>query len=192
MIYRTALRLIGRSSWAAPAEGADPLIALAADVAARTPAVEHMNPGVLAALLTLETRRIMLFDVREPREYAVGHLANAVLVPPRARDTLRGVQDALSCRPETELAVFYCAVGVRSSAVAALFCRTSERDGARSSLRIANLAGGLFRWANEDRAMLNAHGETKNVHPFNRHWGQFLLTSQTRLARAPAANAADV
>jgi rhodanese-related sulfurtransferase len=180
MIYRTALRIIGRPAWAAPAPGDDPLRDMATDVAARYPDVEQVTPTALAMLLTAEPDRIMLFDVREPPEFTVSHLPSAVLVPPRTHVALSKVQDALARQPAVEVVVFYCSVGVRSSALASHVYRASDGNGTRPVPRIANLAGGLFRWVNDGRPLVNGQdcGATTAVHPFNRHWGQFLLKRQ--------------
>jgi general secretion pathway protein G len=159
---------------------------MAADVAQRHPDINHMLPTTLASKLTL-TAKIALFDVREPREFAISHLAHAVLVPPRGASALQIVRDTLAQRPEVEWAVFYCAVGVRSSALASQFMHGS----ANRDIGVANLAGGLFRWANEGRPLVNEHGPTTTVHPFNRHWGRFVLPivaseqSGGRAARSP-------
>ncbi len=171
MIYRTALRLMGRSAWATPALGDDPLRDMAADVASRHPDIDHILPAALAARLAAAPVKIVLFDVREPREFAVSHVANAVRVPTRGESALQVVRDTLARRQEAEWAVFYCAVGVRSSVLASrLLGVLGQRN-----IRVANLTGGLFRWTNEGRPLVNAEGATKAVHPFNRHWAQFLV-----------------
>jgi rhodanese-related sulfurtransferase len=188
MIYRTALRLTGRSAWANPSIGDDPLREMAADVARRHPDIDHILPTTLALKIAAAKINIVLFDVREPREYAVSHLADAVLVPPRSAAALAIVRATLAQRPATEWAVFYCAIGVRSSALASQFMQVSDIYGPGQDIGqdigqgigIANLAGGLFRWANDDRPMVNAEGATPLVHPFNRHWRRFLVQHPTR------------
>jgi rhodanese-related sulfurtransferase len=179
MLYRMALRLIGRPAWAAPAPGDDPLRDLAADVAARTPDIDHMAPVSLSALLAAHPDRIMLFDVREPCEFDVSHLLNANLIPPKSRNALKQVQDALAGRPDTELALFYCAVGVRSSALASRLRPLDIPGDAVRELKLVNLAGGLFRWANEGLPLVDTNGPTHAVHPFNHHWKQFLTRTAT-------------
>jgi rhodanese-related sulfurtransferase len=170
MIYRTALWLTGRSAWTTPTPGDDPLRDMAADVASRHPDIDHMLPMTLASRLAAAPGKIVLFDVREAPEFAVSHLADATLVPPQAPSALQVVQETLAQRPDAKCAVFYCAVGVRSSALASQFIREADnRD-----IRVANLAGGLFRWANEGRPLRNDQGTTTAAHPFNRHWGRFL------------------
>jgi rhodanese-related sulfurtransferase len=179
MIYRTALRLIGRSAWAAPAVGDDPLRDMAADIARRHPGIDHMLPSTLAAKLATTPASIVLFDVREPREFAVSHLAGAVLVSPRGASALEVVRETLALHPEAECAVFYCAVGVRSSALASRFMLASDR----SNIGVANLEGGLFRWANDGRPLVDGEGATTAVHLFNRHWSRFLAQGMSTLGR---------
>ncbi|MGE5481701.1 MAG: rhodanese-like domain-containing protein [Bacteroidota bacterium] len=74
-----------------------------------------------------------LVDVREPDEYAAGHIPGARLVP----------LNALLARPREHLraddVVFVCAVGVRS----ALAC---EMAAAIGLTRIYNLEGGTEAW----------------------------------------------
>ena len=171
MIYRTALRLMGRSAWVDPASGDDPLSAMTADVVARHPAIEHWWSADLAALLATNPERVALFDVRQPAEFAISHLPAAQLVVPGGGSSMAMVLAALKARPDTEVAVFYCAVGVRSSALA----NRVQRAGLMPTLRVVNLAGGLFGWANSGRAMTNADGTTRAIHSFNRHWQRFLV-----------------
>jgi rhodanese-related sulfurtransferase len=162
---------MGRSVWAIPASGDDPLRDMATDTAHRHPDIEHMQPAALALKLVVAPEKIILFDVREPREFAVSHLAHAISVPPRRASALKLVQETLARRPEVEWALFYCAVGVRSSTLASQLGPASSNR----NVRAGNLVGGVFRWANEGRPLVNAEGATAAVHPFNRHWGRFLV-----------------
>jgi rhodanese-related sulfurtransferase len=173
MFYATALRLMGRPAWARPAPGPDPLRDVAADVAARHPQVAHLSPAEVAARLLEFPRHTIVFDVREPYEYAVSHIGGAHLMPPGA--TVDAVRQAFAAAwrqpPSAGLAIFYCAVGVRSSALASR-CQVALS----SDIKLANLAGGVFRWSNEARSLTSATGATTAVHPYNRHWSRFLAT----------------
>ncbi len=75
-----------------------------------------------------------LVDVREPNEYAAGHIPKARLVP----------LSKFLARPRehvaTEPVVFVCQVGVRS----ALACEMAAAIGLR---RVYNLEGGTSAWA---------------------------------------------
>ena len=174
LIYRTALRLMGRHAWVTPAVGSDPLRDMATDVSRRWSNVPHLTTVDVAAQLSSRQNRIVLFDVREPEEFAVSRLRGARSLPPHSRKA--PLQEAIGLCPPVELVVFYCAVGVRSSAMANRWHQEADdRD-----ILVANLAGGLFRWANEGRPLVNDQGVTTAVHPFNRHWSQFLVSKDDR------------
>ncbi|MCY2960139.1 MAG: rhodanese-like domain-containing protein [Planctomycetota bacterium] len=79
---------------------------------------------------------LQLVDVREPREWAIGHLPGSVLIP---RGELAGRCAELDpARP----VVCICHHGVRSLHAAALLS-------ARGFAHVFDLAGGLERWALE-------------------------------------------
>jgi rhodanese-related sulfurtransferase len=163
--YRTALRLSGRPAWAEPAPGADPLRELAADIARRAPETAQMAPSELAGRLADRPGAILLLDVRTPAEFAVSHLAGAILA---TTDSVRTtIKTAPDLHPDIELVVVYCAVGIRSNAAV-----TSCRD--LIGAPVVNLAGGLFRWSNERRPMVDGSGPVNVVHPYNPHWRRFL------------------
>jgi rhodanese-related sulfurtransferase len=178
MMYRTALRLMGRHAWATPALSSDPLRDMAADASRRWPGIRHLPTAEAATQLALRPDRIVLLDVRKPDEFAVSRLEGAQLCAPGAMRAPWG--QAIALRPQVELVLFYCAVGVRSSTMAERWRR--EADG--QNIVVANLSGGLFRWANECRPLFDDQGPTNAVHPFNRHWGQFLSTQVPKTTKA--------
>ena len=73
---------------------------------------------------------VVLVDVREPSEFAAGHIEGAVLVPLSSFDP--------AALPQGQL-VLYCAVG-RRSAVAAESCRKAGVP------VLGHLGGGLQEW----------------------------------------------
>jgi rhodanese-related sulfurtransferase len=74
-----------------------------------------------------------LVDVREPAEYAAGHIPGARLVP--LSDFLARPREHV----ERDPVVFVCAVGVRS----AVACEMAAAIGLR---RVYNLEGGTVAW----------------------------------------------
>jgi hypothetical protein len=77
-----------------------------------------------------------------------------------------------------EKAIFYCSVGYRSSAVVARLQRHKPDSG--KTPQLFNLEGSLFKWANEEREMVNCQNEpTPYCHPYSAFWG-LLLNSQLR------------
>ena len=94
---------------------------------------------------------LMILDIREESEYALGHIENAVLVP---RGTLEGAADTHYKKRHLELCqarerpiVVYCATGGRSAmAVATLRAMGFER--------VYNLLGGIELWEADENPVI--------------------------------------
>ncbi len=94
---------------------------------------------IFPAEVSLWLRRgAQLIDIREPAEYAGGHLPGAVNIP------LAGLKPtpALSSAP----VVLVCASGSRSAQAAALLLETGHSD-------VAHLLGGTIGWMREGRGV---------------------------------------
>jgi rhodanese-related sulfurtransferase len=145
------------------------------DVAKRHSSLVHMSTAYLSARLGAD-REVVLFDVREESEHAVSHLEGAIRVDPGIwRSTfLSRFRHALGGKT----VVFYCSVGVRSSALAESVKNDLISAGAKV---VANLEGGIFAWHNEKRALVNSRGPTTYVHPYDTYWGRLL--TRPELAR---------
>lgn len=102
----------------------------------------------------------LLLDVRQPGEHAVSSIPGAVATLP---DTPADAVLATHAPAPGTLIVCACSVGLRSARQAALLVAGGWSE-------VANLRGGLFRWALEGRA-LNGRA---CVHPFNAAWGMLL------------------
>ena len=63
--------------------------------------------------------------------------------------------------------VVYCSVGYRSS-------RLVARLQQAGCTNVFNLEGSIFQWANEDRRLERDGQPVKEVHPYNRTFGQLL------------------
>ncbi len=155
------------------------------------PAIEAAHPGVpwidtasLAADLTQAPRPILL-DVREEAEFAVSHLEGAHRISPNLAERLSSPDgDAIWANLRQRLhlesndhVVVYCSVGYRSAALGqALIAR---------GVRVRNLLGGLFQWANEGRPLVRQRNRQQQtatrVHPYDQTWGRFLEANR----RAP-------
>lgn len=87
----------------------------------------------------------VLIDVREPEEYAAGHLPGAVNLPRGVLEFRIEAHPALACRTSPELAdrdrplVLYCLTGGRS----ALATESLQRLG---FTRVRSLSGGVTAW----------------------------------------------
>jgi len=99
-----------------------------------------------------EDDEVLILDVREESEYAMGHIENAVLVP---RGTLEGAADPTYKLHNQELCVarerpivVYCASGGRSALAAA----TLKQMG---FMLVYNLLGGIELWHAEDNPVIS-------------------------------------
>lgn len=130
--------------------------------------VGHLSTSALADMVRGEGN-VLLFDVREPEEFAVSHIPGAQRVDPGTSRTafLQRYRDKVADR----VVVFYCSVGVRSSQMAQAVQAGLEKKGAKN---VFNLDGGVFGWHNEKRPLENAKGETPYVHPYDSRWGKLV------------------
>ena len=112
--------------------------------------------------------RILLFDVREPVEYAQSRIPGALRVPPEA--TAAAVLAEHGARMVGATVVLYCAVGWRSGLMLQVIRQAAAEAPAASFL---NLRGGIFRWHAEGRPLEFGPGAA-GVHPFDSAWGRLL------------------
>lgn len=164
VVALSLLATLGGCSWG----GVPALERVERAVAARYD-LPQLEPQDLARELDDSPGDVLLLDVRSPEEYAVSHLKGALRVDPEA-----AAQEVVE-RWGSELAgrrvVLYCAVGVRS---AGLGERIEEAALAAGAASVSNLSGGIFRWRNEGRPLVDAAGPTPYVHPFSSRWSRLL------------------
>lgn len=132
--------------------------------------VPQISTADFAAARADSATALLVFDTRDPDEFAVSHLPGAIPVDPDidGETFLAQFGDSLDGRR----VVFYCSVGWRSSAV---LSRVVEGARERGALSLANLRGGLFQWYNEGRPVVDAAGETDAIHPFGEMWEGLLV-----------------
>ncbi len=123
----------------------------------------HTVPEIQVQQLVADTSGVVLLDAREPKEFAVSHLANALHV---------GYDDfKLSTIPDSVAKnrpiVVYCSVGYRSEKV-------TEQLRAAGYTQVSNLYGGIFEWVNQGNPVVDDQGATKRVHAYSRSWGVWL------------------
>lgn len=106
-------------------------------MAASSPQEPFKRINVEEAQQLIESGNVELIDVRQPAEYAMGHIHGAKLIPVDALFERMG--DVADDRD----VVFYCAVGVRS----ALAC---EIGAAMGLTRCHNVEGGFDAWTAAD------------------------------------------
>lgn len=118
-------------------------------VAAARSAIEEIPAAELSRRVAAGAA---LIDVREPAEFAEGHIAGATNIPRGVLEFQVEAHPALACTTAPELALrerpllVYC----RSGGRAALAAESLTRMGFRA---VASLAGGILAWQAEGRAL---------------------------------------
>lgn len=137
--------------------------------------VPELSVAVLAGRMSAPD--VVLFDVREPDEFAQSHIEGAQRIDPdmSAQAFLARYGRDL----QGKVAVFYCAVGVRSGIMVERVQAALARDGAVPAY---NLRGGLFRWFAEGKPVRSEAGEATSVHSYDGNWK--LLLDRTLAARS--------
>lgn len=120
--------------------------------------VKQITPEQLAD----KSGKFLLLDSRSRDEYETSHIEGAHWVGFDKFD----VDNFEKIDRDTPVVV-YCSVGKRSEIVG----EKLEEAGFKN---VANVRGGIFQWANENRPLVDADGPTKNVHPYSRKWGKWL------------------
>jgi len=129
--------------------------------------VKHINGD---QLLSLNSNDVILFDVREPDEFAVSHIQGAIQVAPQI--SVEDFMQQYGASLQGKMPIFYCSVGRRSSALASRLATALEDSGAQP---VHNLIGGAFQWHNESRPLANGNNQqTTLIHPYNKYWGRLI------------------
>ncbi len=102
----------------------------------------------------------ILLDVRRDNEFAVSHLPEA--------HRAASLEAALALGLDRERPIVaYCSVGYRSA-------RLVEQLQGLGYSEVYNLAGSIFKWANEGRSLVGQSQPEPRVHPYNAIWGMLL------------------
>ena len=140
--------------------GSDWLLDAAIMMIERTHRVENLATDELAAMLA-GSEPPLLFDIRTAGEYEKSRIATAVRIDP---DNFASCYAALVTGRDL---VFYCSVGQRSSELLERVESACRNAGAKSC---RNLRGGIFRWYNEGRPVVDASGETDDIDGYDPIW----------------------
>lgn len=113
----------------------------------------------------LSKAKYIFLDAREPNEYKVSHLPNALLVGYNFFD-----QKKITSLLENKNApiVVYCSIGVRSEKIAEKLKKMGYKN-------VSNLYGGIFEYKNSGQKVYqSANKETDSVHTYNKEWSVYL------------------
>lgn len=105
-----------------------------------------------------------ILDAREPKEYEISHIENSDLIGYDNFD----ISTITNKYNMEDTIVVYCSVGYRSGKIA-------EKLQKKGFKNVYNLKGGVFRWANEERELIDpSTAKTNTVHGFNEKWSKWL------------------
>ena len=164
--------LVWMSSAVRPFDPVNPLVTLAdieATVSQKYPLPEVTDTGLADRVGRADT---LLFDVREPDEFAQSHLLGARRIDPEM--SAKEFQAAYGPEIKGRTVVFYCAVGVRSGRMLTRVQPVLASQGAQVGY---NLRGGIFRWHAAGRSLVadgSAGGAPRTIHPYDAAWGKLL------------------
>jgi adenylyltransferase/sulfurtransferase len=97
--------------------------------------IQEIEPARLAQRLE-SGEQLEIIDVREPYEWAIGHIPGARLVP------LSRIADEIPRLDKRRETILYCKVGARSLSAARQLAEAGVSD-------VRNLSGGILRWIDE-------------------------------------------
>lgn len=122
-------------------------------------------PYISVEELAMPKTKAVIFDTREPKEYKVSHLKNAVCV---GYDDFDLASIEKNYPNKTEKIVVYCSLGIRSETI-------GEKLKKAGYTNVYNLYGGIFEWKNKDFNVVDIqNNETEKIHTFNKTWSKWL------------------
>ncbi|MEX6626911.1 rhodanese-like domain-containing protein [Tenacibaculum salmonis] len=118
--------------------------------------------------LIYQKKEFVLLDAREPKEFKVSHLKNAICV---GYNNFNIDKINIPSDKKTKIIV-YCSLGIRSEYIA-------EKLKKEGYTNIYNLYGGIFEWKNKQNLIVNSkNNQTNKVHTFNKAWSKWLLKGE--------------
>lgn len=124
--------------------------------------LSHSVPEISVSELLNLNEKPLIIDAREPQEYAISHLNNAIFVG----------YNHLNLAPlknidKNQSIVVYCSVGYRSEKVTEKLIKMGFKN-------TKNLYGGIFEWKNQNNEVFNEKGKTEKIHAYDPTWGIWL------------------
>ncbi|WP_317192103.1 rhodanese-like domain-containing protein [Snuella sedimenti] len=122
-------------------------------------------PYISVQELAMPKTNAIILDAREPREYKISHIKNAIHV---GYDFFSVDTITQKIPDKTSHIVVYCSLGIRSEVIAEKLKQTGYTN-------IYNLYGGIFEWKNNNFKLFDSNEkETDSVHVFDETWKQWL------------------
>jgi len=122
-------------------------------------------PYISVQELAMPKTKAIILDAREPKEYEISHIKDALCVGYDFFD-IDSITNEIPNK-ESKIVV-YCSIGIRSEDVAVKLKKAGYTN-------VFNLYGGIFEWKNKDFIVYNSdESETENVHTFTEEWSHWL------------------
>ena len=106
--------------------------------------------------------KMFLLDTREPKEFEVSRLKNAIQV-----GFLGFNMNKVKDLDKKATVIVYCTIGARSETIGEKLKKNGFSD-------VHNLYGGLIHWKNEGYKVFKDDSETYNIHVYSKKWGKWL------------------
>lgn len=128
--------------------------------------VEYISVEELVKLKN-SNQNIKLLDTRQPTEYSISHLQDAIFA---GYDDfkLEAIQNQIQ---KKDSIVVYCSIGVRSEDIGEQLQNAGYKH-------IFNLHGGIFDWMNKGYPVYNQNGKTDKIHAYDIFWSKYLKKGQ--------------
>jgi rhodanese-related sulfurtransferase len=128
-------------------------------------------PYISVEELAMPKTNAVILDAREPQEYQVSHIKDAVYV---GYDDFQLKNITTQILNKNENIVVYCSLGIRSEVIASQLKKAGYTN-------VKNLYGGIFEWKNKDFNVYNSEEkETDSIHTFSKTWSKW-LTNGTKV-----------
>ncbi|TYB78127.1 rhodanese-like domain-containing protein [Bizionia gelidisalsuginis] len=125
----------------------------------------HSIPYISVQELAMPATKAIIIDAREPDEFAVSHIKNAIHVG--FNDfKVEDLQQKITNR--NQAIVVYCSLGIRSETIGEKLKKAGYNN-------VKNLYGGIFEWKNNNFELYNTlEKRTDSIHAFNESWSTYL------------------
>ena len=111
------------------------------------------------------TKNLVFLDAREPKEFNVSHIENAIFV---GFDNFDPKKVTSVIKDKNANIVVYCSIGVRSEKIGEKLLKLGYKN-------VYNLYGGIFEYKNNGGKVVdNQNKETDKIHTYNKEWSVYL------------------
>ncbi|WCO01211.1 rhodanese-like domain-containing protein [Psychroserpens ponticola] len=122
-------------------------------------------PYISVEELAMPKTDAIILDSREPQEYEVSHIKDAISVG-YDNFNIETIEKHIPKRDQE--IIVYCSLGIRSEVIANKLKKAGYT-------KVKNLYGGIFEWKNKNFSIYNTQEkETDSIHTFSKEWSKWL------------------